>query len=165
MTESKDVGVRFIEPEEGVPRRKRIRLEGFDYRSDGYYFVTICTHRGKPSISRYEEIIERMLLSLPQRFRGLSIDWYVFMPTHVHVIFAFKGMEKNLSEVVRTFKALVTKHIGAKFWQRNYYEHVIRNESALLKIREYIENNPLENNIRFKEFYERGPDKSDPYKG
>jgi putative transposase len=165
MTDIQDVGVRFIEPEEGVPRRKRIRLEGFEYRSDGYYFVTICTHRGKPSISRYEEIIERMLLSLPQRFLGLKVDWYALMLTHVHVIFAFNGMKKNLSEVLRTVKALVTKHIGAKFWQRNYYEHVIRNESALLKIREYIENNPLGNNISFKEFYERGSDKSDPYKG
>jgi len=28
-------------------------------------------------------------------------------------------------------------------WQPNYYEHIIRNEKALLKIREYIENNPL----------------------
>ena len=165
MSDIQDVGVRFIEPEEGVHRRKRIRLEGFDYRSDGYYFVTICTHRGKPSIGRYKDIIERMLLSLPERFLGLKVDWYVLMPTHAHVIFAFNGMKKNLSEVVRTFKALVTKQIGPKFWQRNYYEHVIRNENALLKIREYIENNPLEKNIRFKEFYEGGSDKSDPYKG
>jgi hypothetical protein len=30
-----------------------------------------------------------------------------------------------------------------KFWQRNYYEHVIRNEDEMNKIREYIKNNPL----------------------
>lgn len=154
MTESKDVGVRFIEPAEDVPRRKHLRLRGYDYKSDGYYFVTICSHGGKPSISRYKEKVGRILLSLPQGFLGLKVDWYALMPTHVHVIFAFKGMEKNLSEVVRTFKALVTKHIGAKFWQRNYYEHVIRNESALARIRLYIENNPEAERIRFREFYE-----------
>jgi len=51
-----------------------------------------------------------------------------------------------------------------KFWQRNYYEHVIRNEAALLKIREYIKNNPLAERIRFEDFYESGSDESDPYK-
>ena len=33
--------------------------------------------------------------------------------------------------------------IVGKFWQRNYYEHVIRKEDELNKIREYIQNNPL----------------------
>ena len=32
---------------------------------------------------------------------------------------------------------------GAPLWQRNYYEHVIRNEASLSEIREYIANNPL----------------------
>jgi len=34
---------------------------------------------------------------------------------------------------------------------------VIRNEAALLKIKEYIKNNPLTERIRFEKFYERGP--------
>jgi len=61
------------------------------------------------------------------------------MSTHFHVIFIFDGMKKGLPEVVRIFKALVTKNTGVKFWQRNYYAHVIRNEAALFKIREYRE--------------------------
>jgi len=32
---------------------------------------------------------------------------------------------------------------GAPFWQRNYYEHIIRNDRELLAIRAYIRNNPL----------------------
>jgi hypothetical protein len=86
------------------------------------------------------------------------------MFTHFHIIFVFYGMKEGLSEVVRTFKALVTRNTGVKFWQRNYYEHVIRNKAALLKIREYIKSNPLAERIRFEEFYESGSDKSDPYK-
>lgn len=46
------------------------------------------------------------------------------------------------------------KKIEKHFWQRNYYEHVIRNEKALLKIREYIQNNPTVERIRFEQFYE-----------
>ena len=86
------------------------------------------------------------------------------MPDHLHMIFVFSEIKKDLPEIVRTFKALVTRNIKIKFWQRNYYEHVIRNEDALLKIREYIQNNPLIEKIRFEEFYKDGSDKSDPYR-
>ena len=33
--------------------------------------------------------------------------------------------------------------MGYPLWQRNYYEHVIRNENELYRITEYIQNNPL----------------------
>ena len=147
MDDGKSVGVRFIEPAGKLPKRKEIRLKSYDYKSDGYYFVTIFTHRGKPNIKRYREVVERILLSLPERFSGLRIDWYILMSTHLHAIFVFEGMKKGLPEVVRTFKALVSRNTGVKFWQRNYYEHVIRNEAALFKIREYIKNNPLAERI------------------
>ena len=157
------VGVRFIEPAGSVPKRKEIRLKSYDYRSNGYYFITICTNRGKPYIKKYKEIIERILLSLPERFSGLKIDWYILMPTHLHMIFVFNETKKDLSEIIRSFKALVTRNTRIKFWQRNYYEHVIRNENVLLKIREYIQNNPLAERIEFEEFYKDGSDKSDPF--
>jgi REP element-mobilizing transposase RayT len=164
MNNNKSVGVRFIEPAGSLPKRKDIGLKSYDYRSNGYYFITICTYRGKPYIKKYEEIIEEILLSLPERFSGLTIDWYILMPTHLHMIFVFKETKKDLSEIIRAFKALVTRNIRIKLWQRNYYEHVIRNEDALLKIREYIQNNPLTEKIRFEEFYKDGSDKSDTYR-
>ena len=113
--------------------------------------------------------MERILLSLPERFSGLKIDWDILMSTHLHVIFLFEGMKEGLPEVVRGFKTLVSRNtcrgrIYPTLWQRNYYEHVIRNEAALFKIREYIENNPSAKIIRFEEFYKSGSYKSDPYK-
>jgi len=169
MDDSRNVGVRFIEPAGKLPKRKEIRLKSYDYKSDGYYFVTICTHRGRPNIRQYRGVVERILLSLPERFSGLKIDWYVLMSTHLHVIFLFEGMKEGLPEVVKRFKASVSRNtcrgrIYPTLWQRNYYEHVIRNETTLFKIREYVENNPLAERIRFEEFYESGSDKSDPYK-
>ncbi|MCL4736308.1 MAG: transposase, partial [Candidatus Omnitrophica bacterium] len=57
---------------------------------------------------------------------------------------------KPLGRLIGAFKTVSTRRInekhamaGAKFWQRNYYEHIIRNEADLDRIREYIENNPL----------------------
>jgi len=164
MNNNKNVGVRFIEPVRRLPKRKEIRLKNYNYKSNGCYFITICTHRGKPYIKKYKEIIEKILLSLPERFSGLKIDWYVLMSNHLHMIFVFNEIKRGLPEIIRTFKALVTRNTKIKIWQRNYYEHIIRNENALLKIREYIQNNPLIEKIRFEEFYKDGSDKSDPYK-
>ncbi len=97
-------------------------------------------------------MVERILLSLPEGFSGLKIDWHILMSTHLHVIFLFEGMKEGLPEVVRGFKALVSRNtcrgrIYPTLWQRNYYEHVISNEAALVKIREYIKNNPLAERI------------------
>jgi REP element-mobilizing transposase RayT len=159
------VGVGFIRPEDkagskmksdshDLPKRRNIRLKHYDYSSDGYYFVTICAHGRKRLILGNEKTIENILLELPRRFPGVSIDYYVLMPSHIHVIFVLHEAKFPLSEVVRTFKALVTKRLGIKnFWQRGYYEHVIKNERALLKIREYIQNNLLAEKIEFEQFY------------
>jgi putative transposase len=55
-----------------------------------------------------------------------------------------------LGQIVAYFKYQTTKQVnktlntsGTSFWQRNYYEHVIRNEDDLRQIREYVVNNPL----------------------
>lgn len=54
-----------------------------------------------------------------------------------------------LSEIVRALKTFSSRHINElrntpsqPVWQRNYYEHIIRNDESLRKIREYIINNP-----------------------
>lgn len=59
-----------------------------------------------------------------------------------------KPVAGSLSTIMRSFKSAVTKRInetrnmpGAQFWQRNYYEHVIRDDNDLIRIREYIVNN------------------------
>jgi len=56
----------------------------------------------------------------------------------------------SLSAIIQNFQSVTIRKInqirktpGAKFWQRNYYDHIIRNEKELNKIREYIINNPL----------------------
>ena len=66
----------------------------------------------------------------------------------------------SLGAIVRAFKSVVTQRINAvrrrgtgaaccaptstsPIWQRNYYEHVIRDEAALHRLREYIRDNPV----------------------
>ena len=59
------------------------------------------------------------------------------------------ALRHGLPEVVRAFKTFSSRRInasqgttGTPFWQRNYYEHIIRNEEDLNRIRQYIEDNP-----------------------
>ena len=59
--------------------------------------------------------------------------------------------QHGLSEIIRAFKTFSARRIndmrhipGVSVWQRNYYEHILRNENELSCIREYIANNPLQ---------------------
>ena len=56
---------------------------------------------------------------------------------------------KSIGAIIAGFKSIVTKQINTirnipreKIWQRNYYDHIIRDERSLNEIREYIKNNP-----------------------
>jgi REP element-mobilizing transposase RayT len=60
----------------------------------------------------------------------------------------FRSPSKTIGSIIRGFKIGVTKWFREKtniydVWQSNYYEHIIRNEIELNKIREYIINNPI----------------------
>ncbi len=57
------------------------------------------------------------------------------------------GTSQTIGAIVRGYKSAVTRqlnavNIGCRVWQRNYYEHIIRNEESYLKISEYVTNNP-----------------------
>ena len=97
--------------------------------------------------------------------KEIELDAFVVMPNHVHgivVISATAGRatgrsplqsgpsRRSLGAFVGGFKAVVTKRIntsrgfsGISVWQRNYFEHIIRNEDSLNSIRRYILDNPL----------------------
>ncbi len=53
------------------------------------------------------------------------------------------GTSRTIGSIVRGFKIGVTKEIGYSPWQRNYYEHIIRDYMEYVRIAEYIVQNPL----------------------
>lgn len=154
-----------------IHRRGSIRLPGYDYSRDGAYFITVCTHDrelwfgdirdGEAHPCEAGRIVERVWRSLPDRFTTIKLDSFVVMPNHIHGVLMFVGAQfiapgprsdskrtPHLGEVVRTLKAASTSLIRAGgdtgfAWQRNYYEHVIRNEAELRRIRAYVTANPL----------------------
>jgi len=131
---------------------KNIRLGNYDYSQNGYYYVTICSRLKQPVLESKRTIVEECIKSL-EEIKGLTIDYYVIMSNHVHIIIQLQNCSFKLGEVVRRLKATASKKVGTKLWQPNYYEHVIRNEGALNKIRQYITNNPEAEKIKVEEFY------------
>jgi putative transposase len=147
------------------PARKRARLSTFNYSNGGYYFVTICAHERK---CLFGEIIDGVMLpnscgqmvtsvwmEIPQRFNQAILDSFIVMPNHIHGILVLEtGL--SLSRVIQVFKSICTneyirgvqKQRWEKFdqsiWQKSFYDHVIRNDQDLLRIQEYIVNNPLQ---------------------
>jgi len=83
----------------------------------------------------------------------VKVDYFCIMPNHLHLIVILNNCSIPLGKVVQRLKARISKEAGFKVWQPNYYEHVIRNEKALGKIREYIKNNPMKEIIEFDQFY------------
>jgi len=136
-------------------RRKDIRLKHYDYKNDGYYFVTLCTALKRPLLQQFRKTAERILLSLPEKIKGVAIDYYEIMPTHLHAILIFKDVELSLGEIIRRYKALVTKEVKKvkPFWEWNYYEHIIRSEKALYMIRKYIQENREKEKINLQSVY------------
>jgi REP element-mobilizing transposase RayT len=112
------------------------------------------------------EMIADWWLRLPSKFPSLSLDTFVVMPNHFHGIITLQGATTiaaeesgskpavSLGQVVQWFKTMTTNaYIRAvhtqgwapferRLWQRNYYEHIIRDDADLARIRAYIANNP-----------------------
>ncbi len=204
--------------------RRSIRLEDYDYSSEGFYFVTMCSIGREclfanldvgaglaPAqsdvsdltqndvtppdplnykLTRIGEILDKQWNEIPVHYRNVILDEYVIMPNHCHGILVIGNdqyVTHDLDEDVTTISgnvdsirigpssgrapargaptATLGSIIGAfksrcvnenlkyieenglnelgKFWQRNYYERIIRNNSELIKIRQYISNNHL----------------------
>jgi REP element-mobilizing transposase RayT len=142
-----------------LPNRRTARLNNFDYASCGAYFVTVCTYERACTLgditnqavvlTEIGAIVDQCWRAIPTHFPTATLDTHVVMPNHVHgtILLEARG-GPTLGEIVRAFKARATvntrRHAVAMrpIWQRNYYEHVIRNDADLNRIRQYIADNP-----------------------
>ena len=156
-----------LKPAPALHHRRSIRLRGYDYTLAGAYFVTICTQArvclfgdivvDKMRLNAAGQLLQAAWDALPDHYPHVELDEFVIMPNHVHGIIVLNSdpavttTRHGLPEIVRALKTFSSRHIneqnqteGVQLWQRNYWEHVIREESELNSIREYIQNNPLQ---------------------
>ena len=145
-----------------LPKRKSLRLQGYDYSQNGAYFITVCTKDRKHLLcdivgddahivpKPYGQVVEKYIRNVPE------IEKYVIMPNHIHMIIRLdngsmwastptegKAGSNRIASIIRSIKTLSSKEIGESIFQRSYYDHVIRGEKDNLEIWEYIDLNPL----------------------
>ena len=161
--------------ESKLPIRKPLRINNYDYNTPGAYFITFCTHNRKNLLSRivgaiHESpelqlttcgmIVESVIQDIPAHLH-VTIDRYVIMPNHVHLIAVITeaDMLRAIRESPLRTRTVISKLIGyikmnaskairqhygdVTVWQRGYYDHVIRNQEDYVALAEYIQTNPL----------------------
>lgn len=191
-----------IQPSTTKRNRKSTRLKQFDYSSNGYYFITICT---KNRINHFGEIQNSKMILNPlgkiakeywnkikELHHFVRLLSFVMMPNHIHGIIIISHPErhddasvgachrhaptghaptgqtihdiqlppKGIPSLINHYKGAVKKWANKNqnksfTWQRNYHDHIIRDENELNRIQEYILTNSMnwkndENNLSLK---------------
>jgi REP element-mobilizing transposase RayT len=108
-------------------------------------------------------IVEKWLGEIENKYKNATVMAHVVMPDHIHFILHNPGYYDDagahigapLPEIVKWFKTQTTNEYirGVKaglfvpfdqhVWQRNYFEHVIRDQEDFETRRKYIYENPL----------------------
>ena len=123
---------------------------------------------GEMEVNQYGEIVEKAWNDLLNHYPHLELDRFIVMPNHIHGIpvlieagLVGAGLKRaglkpaptmrrhGLPEIVRAFKTFSACRInesrnspGVPVWQRNYYEHIIRDDADYDRITEYVATNP-----------------------
>jgi REP element-mobilizing transposase RayT len=136
-------------PNDPCPRRRSLRLPGYDYSQAGAYFITSCTQNrvtlfgevidGNVRLNEMGTIVQQTWEDLPTHYHDIDLDAFIVMPNHVHgiIILADQSERRHaIPEIVRSFKTFSARGLnehagkGGVLWQRGYYEHVIRNDRS-----------------------------------
>lgn len=116
-----------------------------------------------PQLTPIGDEITETIDFMEKQYSGIDFKNYVIMPNHIHLIIAIHNDKPStyggpsgrdgtlpLHRIVGQLKSFtnkryneINKRENLILWQRNYYDHIIRNEEEYLKIYEYIETNPL----------------------
>ena len=160
------------QPQRRVGVTSRLRLRGHDYAEPASYVVTLCTEQriclfgevveDTMMRSTAGEVIASWWESIPIQFPAATLDAMIVMPNHLHGIIMI-GVDDpeqertglpTLSRIMQWFKSMTTVDYArgvrshgwspfpTRLWQPGFYDHLIRDDRDLDRIRSYIESNP-----------------------
>ena len=157
---------------EELKKRKTTRLSGADYNRNGAVFLTICTKErrcilskivgtGVPDgpqieLTKCGQIADKYINQLNDFYDNISVESYVIMPNHIHIMLWVKGevngpsrtpvptVQNSIpSRFVSTFKRFYNKEYGMNIWQYRSNDHIIRNREDYEEHIKYIYENPM----------------------
>ena len=126
----------------------------------------------KFKLNNIGNIVESTWLDIPKYYSNITLDRYVLMPNHFHGIIGIDknsyslatSKKVSLGDIISSFKQISLRNVKKynnhnvgevadstenimnkynTFWQKSFYDHIIRNDTDLLRIKEYIINNPI----------------------
>ena len=155
---------------DSLPKRKQNRLTGYDYSQPGCYFVTICAKNRRYlfwdefdwrvgadiirphtiPLSLYGRIIKNVIEQIPVRYPGASVEKYIIMPNHIHLLLRISVSNGRIISaptygvptIIGQMKRAASKQAQTGLWQKGYHDHIIRSEADYLRIWDYIDTNP-----------------------
>jgi REP element-mobilizing transposase RayT len=157
--------------------RNSIRLKNHDYSQNGLYFITICTQNRINLFGEIINDVMQLndagknahtcWKNIPKHYPDVKLHEFIIMPNHIHGIIEItigaeyfppkkeRLLPTSLGNIIKGYKIGVTKWFqknknqkrGQTIWQRNYWEHIVRDEKDYNNISEYIINNPLSWNL------------------
>jgi putative transposase len=149
------------------PSRETFRHPLIDY-SRGTFFVTICAYNrahlfgniagGHMTMSPLGYLLADHWRKIPSHYGNVSLDISVVMPNHLHGVLTQhsrckddRPSAKDLGSIIGSFKSGVSRQArqmqilpNGLVFQSRFWDHAIRHERALERVREYIQNNPLQ---------------------
>lgn len=152
-----------------LPKRKKIRMESFDYSSSCAYFLTICSKDREPifwkkqylknvgadtirpydRLSEIGQVVDKAINQISEHYSNVVVDKYAIMPDHIHIIIFLLPDDDGrmisaptVSVIVGQMKRWVSKVVGHTVWQKSFIDRVIRNETGYRAAWNYIESNP-----------------------
>ena len=159
-----------MDGEKGLPKRKRNRLENYDYSSHGAYFITVCTQHRKRILSRivgvdvlgdpqnvellpHGKIADKYINQFNEFYDNVTVEQYVIMPNHIHILLHVfdDGTPRTssptkqtslVSHFISTFKRFCNKESNENVWQRGFYDPGIRSRKDYEEHLKYIYENP-----------------------
>ncbi|MCL2655382.1 MAG: hypothetical protein FWD65_06780 [Coriobacteriia bacterium] len=102
-------------------------------------------------LSSYGKIVDEAILEMADHYDSLSLDKYIVMPNHIHMILFFDEGQKMKSQrpmtallptAIAALKRITNKRAGRSLWQASYHDHIIRDEKGYLTVWSYIDTNP-----------------------
>jgi REP element-mobilizing transposase RayT len=152
-------------------RVETVRFAKWDYRSPGWYFVTVCTKNkncslgqmigGKIALSPAGQIADREISSINKHHSNVAADISVVMPNHIHTLIMIDGPGQyspdsaplavragpSLATIIGGYKAAVSRlcrrdGITDFQWQPRFHERILGSNAAVDAVRGYIRQNP-----------------------
>ena len=150
---------------ENRAQRKHIRLKQYDYAEEGVYFITFCTKNRAPLLSHIVgrgdlpppqgaltdigKIVAEIIENTEKVYANITVDNYVIMPNHVHVLIRIsegnggvRAPRPTVMQIVKALKGIITRQLGFSIWQTGFYDHIIRDDEDYQIRFRYIEENP-----------------------